>query len=577
MHVARPSSARLPQHRRVGITFANENKNFLLYKSVTVHTRIARIPSGSGHSTTERPLKRKRTELVTDARSNQPSDIDLTSPEAYQLARQGQLRDLPRIESLPTSLRNVASSSMSKLWKPKKEWFAGLSDEDKQRWLEKKLEQKPRKRKRGFRRSYPNKRFRAGPQPIIVSPGVGKAMGYGAYGVQGGIKGSILGQEYNVRGFYDSSKDENVAKGYGAYNVRSNSLMNMIDLGTGVPRIVNTKKGEAVIMSHCEYIGDLYSGSGTPTTFNLRSYSLNPGNGLLFPWGSKTAQQFEEYEIRGMLIELRTLSSDYAANLSMGSLFMAANYNASQPAPTTKLQLENYEYSSSSKPSQSLIMPIECDPRNNAGTHLRIADNEDYEGNDKMWYDWCNIFIGTQGIPTANTPIAEIWVSYEIALFKPYVSPQSLPGQDITSAHFVCSDIDSAHPLGSTQKTPESSELIKHIGNFIELPGRAGSWMITYAARTGPPEAGSPGQVGIAVNGNLAIRQAWCSDAATFATSVGWGVTNTEQCSSWIVTMSDPIGGAPPGGTVQFLTGANIGPGFADIFVTPIATDSIFI
>lgn len=359
---------------------------------------------------------------------------------------------------------------------------------------------------RYYKRKYGGYRRYGGSRPLIVSAGT--ARGLGSYGLSGNISGSILGQSYNLGGFYKS-------EGTGAYNVKQNSLLGSVDMGGGVPKIINTKKGEAVVISHCEYLGDLFSGTGTPTDFHLQTFALNPGNSKLFPWAAKIAHQFEEYELRGCMIQLRTLSSEFAANLSMGSVFMAANYNASQPPPVNKMQLENYEYANSRKPSESLIMPIECAPQNNVQTHMRIADDEDYEGQDKLWYDWCNIYIGSQGIPTAETPIAEIWICYEIALFKPWVPSATPAGDRVIWAHLKGTNPTASLPLGTTVEWEEGSseQIVQSSAREITMPTFPANWQILYIAQSA---SGATGQM----------------DVPPFIAEVGTGAEDMEGISN---------------------------------------------
>lgn len=175
-----------------------------------------------------------------------------------------------------------------------------------------------------------------------------------------------------------------------------------------------------MIISNHEYLGELTSSAtGTPTDFSMKTWAINPGNPALFPWLSAIAQNFQEYEIRGMIAYVKTMSTDYSSTVQLGTVFGASDYNLYNADPTTKQQVEMLEYSNSCKPSRSLVLPIECEPANNGLTHKYIAMNGNYGGGDKNLYDWGHLYIGSQGLPANNAPIGEIWITYEVAFFKP--------------------------------------------------------------------------------------------------------------------------------------------------------------
>lgn len=247
--------------------------------------------------------------------------------------------------------------------------------------------------------------------------------GSGAYFIGGHIGyDSEKGWVGGAKAYYT---DQEVT-GHGAYKLRKNSLM--LNMGQDPPRIVNIPDGPTIIR-HREALGDLLSPGVTgPTPFSLESEIINPGNQSLFPWLSQIAPAYQSYQFLGLAMELKTLSSDYAQNMALGSIFMATNYNVGTDAPTTKAELENMEYSTSSKPSCSLIHFVECDPDQTINNgHLFIAPNGNYgtvnTTTDPRFYDLGTIHFGSQGIPIGGASICERWVTYEVALFKPTIPP----------------------------------------------------------------------------------------------------------------------------------------------------------
>jgi len=237
--------------------------------------------------------------------------------------------------------------------------------------------------------------------------------------------------------------------GLGEYKIKANSLLGAIDVGTSPPCVRNVHKGEGMTLRHREYLGELISGTivspATTTPFTLQSFNINPGNSSLFPFLAKLAEQFQEYSINGMIVEIKSEASEYAANVSLGTTFMSASYQSLDPAPSSKIELENMEYAVSAKSSKTIIMPIECARANDVLTHLYVAIDSDYQGGDKRFSDLGTLYIGSQGINASSVPLGEIWVSYDITLFKPHIHPPPACPTQIEALY----QFSPTNPLGS--------------------------------------------------------------------------------------------------------------------------------
>jgi len=218
------------------------------------------------------------------------------------------------------------------------------------------------------------------------------------------------------------------AFGLGSYRVRQNSFLRpggLQQIGKDqVPRIANRAGGRVVKITREEYVGDLFtgisSGEGGATVFTLDTFNINPANPALFPWLSTIANQFEEYAFRGLLFTLKTMASDVSTAQSLGTMFGATQYDINDPVFTSKQELLNYFYANSVKISDSVILPVECDPKENVLAHLYVASgNQIPENADPKFYNLGNFSVGTFGCPTAENPVAELYVSYDIDFFKP--------------------------------------------------------------------------------------------------------------------------------------------------------------
>lgn len=271
--------------------------------------------------------------------------------------------------------------------------------------------------------------------------------------------------------------------GLGEYKVKKNSLMANIDMGTDPPRVKNSMRGEATIIHHREFIGDLFTGAGTVSPFQLQTYSINIGNSLLFPFGAALARNFQEWEPRGIIVELKSTSSDYAAQLALGSMFLAVDYNSLDSPPANKTELENLEYAVSQKPSKSMCMPVECAMVNDVLTHLYVSLDGEYNGGDPRFSDLGKLYVGSFGVPNTGglaSPIAEIWISYEIALFKPHIHGTGAITTIAPYTHFGITNGNPEDPFGSQ----DDWDNINGLGVVLNNSNNTMSFTATLGIRT---------------------------------------------------------------------------------------------
>lgn len=225
-------------------------------------------------------------------------------------------------------------------------------------------------------------------------------------------------------------------RGFGDYSLKSNSLMFG---GMTMPMITNSVKRGGIIIRHREYIGDLNATS----VFTNRNFALNPGLVGTFPWLAQVANAFEQYRWRGLIFEFKSNCADAllsaATDIGMGSVIMATQYNALSPGFSSKIEMENYEFANSAKPSKTFMHPVECALNVTPNTPLYIRSGPIPANSDERLYDLGNFCIATQGIPGSGTVgIGEIWATFEIELFKPKFNPdhaEALAMDHFTSAN----------------------------------------------------------------------------------------------------------------------------------------------
>lgn len=209
--------------------------------------------------------------------------------------------------------------------------------------------------------------------------------------------------------------------GHGDYVINSNSLVK----GNPVPEFRDGKR--SVIIKHREYLTDILSS----TSFSNRSYNVNAGLSATFPWLSSIATGFEQYRFHGLLFEfISTAGSAIAStNNALGTVIMASEYNVNKPLFAYKQQMEAYEFACANKPSESFVHPLECDPAEVPLKMYYVRNATDVD--DKRFSDLAIFQLATQGMQAANINIGELWVTYEVELFKPLLIPSLYIGNSL--------------------------------------------------------------------------------------------------------------------------------------------------
>lgn len=230
--------------------------------------------------------------------------------------------------------------------------------------------------------------------------------------------------------------------GFGDYQVRANSLMPGKN-----DQIPTFGTGEGMVrIQHREYIRDVYSS----TTFQNAALTINPGLSETFPWLSAIAQNFEQYQILGMVFEFKSNSANAlnSTNTALGTCILSTEYNALSPPFINKQQMENNQFTVSTKPSVSCMHPVECDPKQTPIPQLFIRTGDVSTGDLRM-YDMGNFQFATVGMQAADVNLGELHVSYDIVLFKPKLSSGlNLAGK--TAQYSIGGPFSDVVPLGTT-------------------------------------------------------------------------------------------------------------------------------
>lgn len=256
--------------------------------------------------------------------------------------------------------------------------------------------------------------------------------------VEGGYPGMALGAIKGASSGWSSGAGLSKALGWGDYSV--NQIVSSGEVGMNPQQsvhhvsTVDSDLSGDIVYSNSEFIQNIYANvtGGVPSSFQVSSFPLNCGMGKTFPFLSQIANNFELYEFVGLMFQYKPTSGNFGSSNSnaLGKVVLATNYDPDAPDFVSTLQMENYDYACSTKPSEGCIHGVECSPSQRS-TMLLYTRNGTVSKN-KVFTDLGNFQIATEGIPGTGTQevlIGELWVTYTIKLSRAKI--HGLLGQSI--------------------------------------------------------------------------------------------------------------------------------------------------
>lgn len=296
---------------------------------------------------------------------------------------------------------------------------------------------------------------------------------------------------------------------------------------------------QSIIVQESEYIGEVTSNS---TTFSLlTSYPINPGQVSTFPWLSTIAKNYEKYEFLSLQWIYKPEVSQYAQNGQTGKILMCVDYDASDPPPQNKMQMEDIVPHSDAMPYQQL--KLNCRPKemhqNSDAKFIRSANLPGQS--DIKTYDAGNLFIGTSGIATNTGVLGELHVKYIVKLSIPVVASQGIPINNSVSQFedSAGQSMTSSVQIQSTLPITDSNGLA--ITNTVgALTASPGNYMVFWTANSICSGANNTVFVGILQAGITTISRQETSNAggATQLEVSGTGFWKSDGTAATALTIS---------------------------------------
>jgi hypothetical protein len=182
------------------------------------------------------------------------------------------------------------------------------------------------------------------------------------------------------------------------------------------PKVDRSFRNGDIVVDHSEYIGDI-NGS---TTFTANAFAINPGLYSSFPWLSQLAQFYESYRFESLRFEFQT----EANTMSVGTVMAASDYDASDSAPTSKVQMASYRGFVRSAPWKGFTNVCLKEDLSKQKTYF-VRNGMLAANRDVKLYDVGNFFIATDK-QADTTVVGELYVHYRVGFMTPQLGAAGL-------------------------------------------------------------------------------------------------------------------------------------------------------
>jgi hypothetical protein len=127
--------------------------------------------------------------------------------------------------------------------------------------------------------------------------------------------------------------------------------------GNVFPAGNNSRPKRTCFVENDEYIGEILgSNSTTPV---IATFPVNPGQSKTFPWLSEQALQWEKYHFDYLEFYYKPEVSGFATEGQSGKVVFMMDYDASDPAPTTKQEMEDTDPHVDGMPYEDIMLSLD--------------------------------------------------------------------------------------------------------------------------------------------------------------------------------------------------------------------------
>lgn len=210
--------------------------------------------------------------------------------------------------------------------------------------------------------------------------------------------------------------------------------------------LAQKKRGMTYVPSSMDFDGDelIATVNGT-VAFTSTTYPLNPGNSTTFPFASRTAQNFDKYEVMFLEVYYKPSQGVFSAQGVGGMCGISVTADAKQTPPSTKVQAEVYPIKTLGIVNKDMIVKVPKKFLQSATNQKHFVRSGQLPGGaDINSYDCGQIFFWTSGEAGA-TEIGELRIRYKIKLINPVLEPSTTAPTNFSCSWFVSNGSESCN------------------------------------------------------------------------------------------------------------------------------------
>lgn len=162
---------------------------------------------------------------------------------------------------------------------------------------------------------------------------------------------------------------------------------------------------------------------------------INPGNSNLFPWLASLAQKFTQYRFQGLVFHFKSTSGSLATTQALGEVIMCVNYDPTENTFASKEQMLNEVMSVSKAPCFDATLGVETAPAQTQNGGLLYVSKNGADVGDPRFYSLGQLYVACQGMPANGYNLGELWVSYQVELFKPQIRNDEYT---VDNSYYIC-------------------------------------------------------------------------------------------------------------------------------------------